>query len=572
MQVLRVAACQINTVVGDLDGNVERILAALDRAEAAGCDVAVFPELAVTGYPPEDLLLKPGFVADNRRAVDAVAGASRGCVAVIGFVDAGHDLHNAAAVCAEGALRGIYRKRHLPNYSVFDEQRYFRPGEGEPVLFSIAGVAVGLSVCEDAWNPTGPVARAGSGGAEVVLNLNASPYHAGRQEERERMLATRAVDAGCALVSVNQVGGQDELVFDGASTAFDATGTLVARAAQFDEEVLVVDLGLPAPFRSRLLDPRGRPAVEPLAVVPVSEHSGDGRQRPLTPGPVAALLGPLEEQYQALVVGTRDYVVKNGFTDVVVGLSGGVDSSLVAVVATDALGPSRVHGVAMPSRFSSATSYDDASALADRLGVELRTIAIEPAHGALLEMLAPTLGSRPPNLTEENIQSRVRGVVLMALSNELGWLVLTTGNKSESAVGFSTLYGDTAGGFAVIKDVPKGLVYELCRYRNRRAGEELISEEVLAKAPSAELRPDQRDDQSLPSYDVLDPVLAAYVEQDRTAAELEAEGFDAELVRRVIALVDRAEYKRRQTPPGVRVSAKAFGKDRRVPITNAYPG
>ncbi|MDP8954347.1 MAG: NAD+ synthase [Actinomycetota bacterium] len=572
MQVLRVAACQINTVVGDLDGNVERILAALDRAEAAGCDVAVFPELAVTGYPPEDLLLKPGFVADNRRAVDAVAGASRGCVAVVGFVDAGHDLYNAAAVCAEGALRGIYRKRHLPNYSVFDEQRYFRPGEGEPVLFSIAGVAVGLSVCEDAWNPTGPVARAGSGGAEVVLNLNASPYHAGRQEERERMLATRAVDAGCALVSVNQVGGQDELVFDGASTAFDATGALVARAPQFDEDVLVVDLDLPAPFRSRLLDPRGRPSVEPLAVVPVSDQPGDRGQRPLAPGPVAGLLEPLEEQYQALVLGTRDYVVKNGFTDVVVGLSGGVDSSLVAVVATDALGPSRVHGVAMPSRFSSATSYDDASALADRLGVELRTIAIEPAHGALLEMLAPTLGSRPPNVTEENIQSRVRGVVLMALSNELGWLVLTTGNKSESAVGFSTLYGDTAGGFAVIKDVPKGLVYELCRYRNRRAGEELISEEVLAKAPSAELRPDQRDDQSLPSYDVLDPVLAAYVEQDRTAAELEAEGFDAELVRRVIALVDRAEYKRRQTPPGVRVSAKAFGKDRRVPITNAYPG
>jgi NAD+ synthase (glutamine-hydrolysing) len=455
---------------------------------------------------------------------------------------------------------------------VFDEQRYFRPGEGDPVLFSIAGVLVGLSICEDAWDPSGPVARAGSGGAAVVLNLNASPYHAGRQGERERMLATRAVDAGCALVSVNQVGGQDELVFDGASTAFDATGTLVARAPQFEEDVLVVDLELPAPFRSRLLDPRGRPRVEPLAVVPVSGHPAPSDDRPAGANRVHDLTEPLEELYRALVLGTRDYVVKNGFSDVVLGLSGGVDSSLVALVAADALGPDRVHGVAMPSRFSSDASHDDAAALADRLGVELRTIAIEPAHGALLEMLKPTLGDRPPNVTEENLQSRVRGVVLMALSNELGWLVLTTGNKSESAVGFSTLYGDTAGGFAVIKDVPKGLVYELCRYRNRQAGRELVSEEVLVKPPSAELRPDQRDDQSLPPYDVLDPVLAGYVEQDRTAAELEAAGFDPELVRRVIALVDRAEYKRRQTPPGVRVSAKAFGKDRRVPITNAYPG
>ena len=573
MQVLRVAACQINTVVGDLDGNVERILAALGRAEDIGCDVAVFPELAVTGYPPEDLLLKPGFVADNRRALAAVAAASGRCASVVGFVDSGYDLYNAAAVCAGGSVLGVYRKHHLPNYSVFDEQRYFRPGEGEPVLFSIAGVPVGLSICEDAWNPSGPVARAGSGGAAVVLNLNASPYHAGRQEQRERMLATRAVDAGCALVSVNQVGGQDELVFDGASTAVDGTGTLVARAPQFEEDVLVVDLELPAPYRARLLDPRGRPRVVPLGVVAVSEQPAGGAERaPLTGGRVTPLLDPLEELYQALVLGTRDYVVKNGFTDVVLGLSGGIDSSLVALVATDALGPAHVHGVAMPSRFSSAASHDDAAGLAARLGVELRTVAIEPAHRALLEMLAPTLAERPPNVTEENLQSRVRGVVLMALSNELGWLVLTTGNKSESAVGFSTLYGDTAGGFAVIKDVPKGLVYELCRHRNRRADEELVSEEVLVKPPSAELRLDQRDDQSLPPYDVLDPVLAGYVEQDLTAAELEAAGFDAELVRRVIALVDRAEYKRRQTPPGVRVSAKAFGKDRRVPITNAYPG
>ncbi len=574
MQVLRVAACQINTVVGDLDGNVERILAALHDAEVAGCDLAVFPELAVTGYPPEDLLLKPGFVADNLRALDAVARHTRGCVAVVGFVDRGHDLHNAAAVCAGGEVHGVYRKRHLPNYSVFDEQRYFRPGLEDPVLFTVAGVPVGLAICEDAWNPTGPVARAAAGGAQVVCNLNASPYHAGRQEQRERMLGTRAVDAGCALVSVNQVGGQDELVFDGASTIFDGTGVLVTRGRQFDEEVLVADLELPHPFRARLLDPRGRPPVEPLHVVAVGERADDeaARRTSRAGAPVRPLLDPLDEQYQALVLGTRDYVVKNGFSDVVLGLSGGVDSSLVAVVAADALGPERVHGIIMPSRFSSPASAADAADLAGRLGIDLRSIPIEPAHRALLEMLASTLGERPPNLTEENIQSRVRGVVLMALSNELGWLVLTTGNKSEAAVGFSTLYGDTVGGFAVIKDVPKGLVYELCRHRNRQAGRELISEEVLAKPPSAELRPEQRDDQSLPPYDVLDPVLAGYVEQDRTAAELEAEGFEPELVRRVIALVDRAEYKRRQTPPGVRVSAKAFGKDRRVPITNRYPG
>jgi NAD+ synthase (glutamine-hydrolysing) len=571
VQVLRVAACQINTVVGDLAGNSERILAQLDDAEAAGCDVAVFPELAITGYPPEDLLLKPGFVADNRRALDDVAARTGRCVAVVGFVDAGYDLHNAAAVCAGGKVLGVYRKRHLPNYSVFDEQRYFRPGSGGPVLFLVAGVRVGVSICEDAWSPAGPIAAAGAGGAQVVVNLNASPYHAGRQLQRERMLSTRAVDAGCAIVSVNQVGGQDELVFDGASLVLDDTGEVIARSPQFVEHTLVADLEIPAPFRSRLLDPRGRPAVAPLPALEVSA-SGAGGVRPAVDPPVTPLLHPLEEIYRALVLGTCDYVTKNGFTDVVIGLSGGIDSSLVAVVAVDALGPSRVHGVAMPSRFSSEASTADASALATRLGIDMETIPIEPAHGALLEMLAPALDDRPPNLTEENIQSRIRGVVLMALSNERGWLVLTTGNKSESAVGYSTLYGDTAGGFAVIKDVPKGLVYALCRHRNTTAGEDLVSEAVLTKAPSAELRPDQRDDQSLPPYEVLDALLAAYVEHDRTGAELEAASFDPVLVRRVIALVDRAEYKRRQTPPGVRVSAKAFGKDRRVPISSRYPG
>ena len=573
MTVVRVALCQIDPVVGDLEGNVARIVAAYDEAEAAGCDIAVFPELAVTGYPPEDLLLKPGFVADSRLALERVAEATGRCAAVVGYVDARQDLHNAAAVCAGGSVRGTYLKRHLPNYAVFDEARYFAPGHGEPTLFRVAGVTVGVSICEDAWNPTGPIAVQASGGAELVVNLNASPYSAGRLAERERMLATRAADASCALVYVNQVGGQDELVFDGASLAFDADGELVARAPQFVEGTHVVELDVVPVFRKRLLDPRGRTHGAPLPVVPVVAP-WDGGARPAldpTAARVTPALDPVAEVYEALVVGTRDYVTNNGFTDVVIGLSGGVDSSLVAAVAADALGADHVHGVAMPSRFSSEGSETDAGALAEALGIDMRTIPIEPAHAALLGMLAPSLGERPPNLTEENLQSRIRGITLMALSNEHGWMVLTTGNKSESAVGYSTLYGDTAGGFAVIKDVPKLLVYELCRFRNRRAGRDVIPEDVLTKPPSAELRPDQRDDQSLPPYEVLDPILEGYVEQDRTRAELERE-HDPEVVRRIVRLVDLAEYKRRQSPPGVRVTAKAFGKDRRVPITNHYRG
>jgi NAD+ synthase (glutamine-hydrolysing) len=530
---LRIAACQIDTVVGDLDGNAARILAALERAEAAGAQVAVFPELAVTGYPPEDLLLKPRFVADNVEALEKLAARTGRTTAVVGFVEEDDGrLYNAAAVCADGAVRGIYRKRLLPNYAVFDEERYFAPGEGPMPLFDIAGVRCGVSVCEDAWLANGPLAALGAAGAEVILNLNASPYYAGRQREREEMLAARATEAGCPIVYVNLVGGQDELVFDGGSLVVAADGTVLARAPQFVEDMLVVGLG------------------EAGAVAPPMDRE--------------------DEVYTALVLGTRDYVEKNGFREVVIGLSGGIDSSLVAAIAVDALGPERVHGVAMPSRFSSAGSLDDAQALADNLGIDLRVVPIEPGHAALLDMLAPLFEGRAPDLTEENLQSRIRGVVLMALSNKLGWLVLTTGNKSELAVGYSTLYGDTAGGFAVIKDVLKTDVYRLARRRNERAGRTLIPSSVLEKPPSAELRPDQRDDQSLPPYDELDPVLEAYVEHDRTAAELEEAGFDPAVVRQVVGLVDRAEYKRRQTPPGVRVTPKAFGKDRRVPITNAY--
>ena len=574
MPRLRVAACQINNVVGDLDGNVECILAALERADAAGCDVAVFPELAVTGYPPEDLLLKPAFVADNRAALDKLAARTGRCAAVVGFVDAGRDLYNAAAVCAGGEVKGVYRKRILPNYAVFDEQRYFAPGFGDPQLFVIGGVKVGVSVCEDSWSPDGPIADQAAGGAELIVNLNASPYYAGRLAERERMLATRAADASCALVYVNLVGGQDELVFDGASLVLDADGRVVARAPQFKQADLITDIDIRPVFRKRLLDPRGRATAPPLPEVPVSNEPRPN-ETPRRPE-VVEPLSPVEEVYEALVVGTGDYARKNGFTDAVIGLSGGVDSTLVAAVAVDALGPDHVHGVLMPSRFSSEGSLSDAKLLADALGIEHRTIAIEPAHAAFLEMLASSFAGVEEDLTEENIQARVRGTTLMALSNKFGWLVLATGNKSEMAAGFSTLYGDLAGGFAVIKDVSKLLVYDLCRNRNERAaaaGEpDPIPPDVLTKPPSAELRADQRDDQSLPPYEELDPILLAYVEGDATAGDLVAGGFDAELVRRVVTLVDRAEYKRRQAPPGVRVTPKAFGKDRRLPITNRYKG
>ena len=570
MARIRLAACQVDAVVGDLDGNVERILAALEKAEAAGADVAVFPELAITGYPPEDLLLKPGFVEDNIEALHKLAARTGRCAAAVGFVDRRRDLFNAAAVCAFGTVQGTYHKRVLPNYAVFDEQRYFSPGEEPLRLFLVGGVPCGISICEDAWAPSGPIAAQAAGGAELVLNLNASPFYRGRVGERERMLGTRAADASCAVVYVNQVGGQDELVFDGASMVVDADGRIVASAPQFEEAVLVVDLDVHPVFRKRLVDPRGRASAPALDLVVVTDAPAPQEER-LAPV-VTPALHPVDEVHGALVLGTRDYVRKNGFTDVVVGLSGGIDSSLVAAVAVDALGPEHVHGVSMPSRFSSEGSSTDAQALADALGIDLQVIAIEPAHAALLDMLAAPFDGRPEDITEENLQSRIRGTVLMALSNKLRWMVLTTGNKSEMAVGYSTLYGDTAGGFAVTKDVPKLLVFELSRRVNERAGREIIPEAVLTKAPSAELKAGQRDDDTLPPYEVLDPILEAYVERDRTAGELVEDGFDADVVRLVVGLVDLAEYKRRQTPPGVRVSPKAFGKDRRVPITNRYRG
>jgi len=570
MPRIRVAAAQLDLVVGDLEGNAARILGAYDRAEAAGCDLVAFPELAVTGYPPEDLLLRPAFVAQAGETLEKLASRTGRAAAVIGFPEAARDLYNAAAVCASGKVQGVYRKHLLPNYAVFDEERYFAASDVDGPLFVVAGVRVAVSICEDAWSPTGPVLTQAAGGAELVVNINASPYYTGRLRERETMLATRAADASVPIVYVNLVGGQDELVFDGASMVFDDSGYLVARARQFTDDLLVVDLDVRLGFRRRLLDPRGRStSAKELPEVRVSEaRLGERTTSPR----IEPVLEPVREVYEALVVGTRDYVGKNGFDKVLIGLSGGIDSSLVATIAVDALGAEHVVGVLMPSRYSSEGSITDAQQLAANLGIRTITVPIEAAHAAFLSMLAEPFEGTEPGVAEENLQARIRGTILMTISNKFGWLVLTTGNKSEMATGYSTLYGDMAGGFAVIKDVPKMLVYALAVDCNTRANRALIPEIVLEKPPSAELRPDQRDEDSLPPYPVLDPILSGYVEGDLSVAELEDAGFDREAVGRVAELVDRSEYKRRQAPPGVRVSPKAFGKDRRLPITNRWPG
>lgn len=535
---------QVNPTVGNLEVNVGLILASYDKAVAQGCDIVAFPELAVVGYPPEDLVLKPGFVDDNLAALQRCAAHTADCVAVVGFVDTDPSgrLFNAAAICSGGKVQGIYYKQLLPNYGVFDEDRYFAVGNAsaKPDLFEVKGVAIGVTICEDIWSADGPVRTQARAGAALNININASPYHRGKIGERERMISERARENNCSIAYVNQVGGQDELVFDGGSMVFGADGALLARSGQFVPDLLVCDLSF------------GSIKNKQSSIAPLPED--------------------LEELFSALVLGTRDYVLKNGFTDVVIGLSGGVDSALVAAIAVSALGAKHVHGVSMPSRYSSDGSRIDAALLASNLSIEMQTISIEPAFSSYLEMTASSFAGKAEDLTEENLQSRVRGTTLMALSNKFGWMVLTTGNKSEMAVGYFTLYGDSVGGFAVIKDLMKTTVYELCHHINRRSGRDLIPDVVITKAPSAELRPDQRDDQSLPSYEVLDAILSLYVEQDRTAAQIIALGNDEALVRRIARLVDTNEYKRRQGPPGVRVTLKAFGKDRRLPITNGYRG
>ncbi len=575
MRLLRIGLGQIDVTVGDLEGNTRRILETLARARALGVDLVAFPELALTGYPPEDLLFKPAFIEGNLRALDDIVRASVGLTVVVGFVDRRDDIANAAAVAHDGRLAGVYHKQYLPNYGVFDENRYFQAGTETPV-FELAdgtgGAVVAVNICEDIWYPTGPATAQTLAGAELILTITSSPYHAGKVRFREQMLATRAADHVACLAYANLVGGQDELVFDGQSMIFDERGELLALGRPFEEDLVVADLDLAAVFRARLHDPRRRKeklgATAPVRRVALPPLPA--RERPPLPPRAATFLEHEAEVYAALVLGARDYVRKNGFRRVVVGLSGGIDSALTAAIAMDALGRESVVGVSMPSPFSSAGTKADARRVARNLGIEFLTLPITPACRAFRRILAAAFKGLREDVAEENIQARVRGTLLMALSNKFGWLVLTTGNKSEMAVGYCTLYGDMAGGFAVIKDVPKTTVYALARYRNARDGRPVIPESVLARAPSAELRPDQTDQDSLPSYEVLDPILEAYVEEDRPIADIVALGFDEATVRKVVGLVDRNEYKRRQAPPGVKITPRAFGRDWRLPIVNRF--
>jgi NAD+ synthase (glutamine-hydrolysing) len=557
MASIRVALAQLNFRLGDFKTNVALMTEAYERAAEQQADVVVYSELAVCGYPPEDLLLKQQFLDDARAAVEQIAASTSNAAAVIGFPEVeGESLYNSAAVCHQGTIKGIYRKQLLPNYSVFDEKRYFTSGTSAGPIIEIAGANIGISICEDIWFDEGPIDDQVASGVGLVVSLNASPYQRGKDSDRASTVIDRVARHQIPVVYVNQVGGQDELIFDGSSFVIDSRGEVVARLPQFEETVQVVDLEVEDSGSGDL----------PVIVASQSHQPKN---------PIPAVTIPKEEEevaevWKALVLATRDYVNKNGFGDVVIGLSGGVDSSLVTAIAVDALGSERVHGVSMPSRYSSQGSKDDAAALAENFGIDFEIIPIEPGYVALTNMLEPVFDGHENDLTEENLQSRLRGVLLMAISNKKGWLVLTTGNKSETSVGYSTLYGDTAGGFAVIKDCPKLLVYELCRWRNKQTSSAWIPEASITKPPSAELRPDQTDDQSLPPYEVLDPLLEAYVERDQTAADLISGGYDPDIVGRITRLVDLSEYKRRQSPPGPRISNKAFGKDRRLPITNQY--
>jgi NAD+ synthase (glutamine-hydrolysing) len=571
---MRLALAQINTVVGDLDGNRDRILRGLDEAKDARADLVLFPELAITSYPPEDLLLRPGFIRAAEQTLEEIARACRGIVALVGTPHFDRDLYNACAVCAGGEVRAIYHKRFLPNYGVFDEDRYFAPGR-ELVLLEHGGVLIGATVCEDVWQPGPPATDLTLAGAELIANISASPFHVGKDREREAMLVTRARDNSCFLAFCNAVGGQDELIFDGHSLVLDDEGEVIARAPGFEECLLVVDVEPAEAIGRRLSDVRRRSLARERGGVPALEpvHVGGAHeQTEVAQGSIAAPEEDLEQMRLALELGLRDYVEKNGFGDVVIGVSGGIDSALTAALAVEALGPDRVHCVSMPSRYSSEGTRGDARRLAESLGTDFREIAIGELAETFDRVLGPHFEGRESDLTEENLQARIRGVLLMALSNKFGWLVVATGNKSELSVGYATLYGDMAGGFALLKDVFKTDVFRLALYLNEHSGKELIPQSIVERAPSAELRDDQLDEDSLPPYPKLDQVLEAYVEEDRSREELMSDGFDHDVVERALALIDRAEYKRRQAPPGVKLRPKAFGRDRRTPITNRWRG
>jgi NAD+ synthase (glutamine-hydrolysing) len=569
---LRLALAQIDPTVGDLEGNVAKISRRIEDAREAGAELVLLPELAITGYPPEDLLLKEHFLRASAEALTELASGVEGIVAVVGYPERTEDVFNSIAVIADGAVRASYRKTRLWNYGVADEERYFQAGPGAAVI-ELGGARIGLTICEDIWVPGPPASEEAEAGASLIVNPSSSPYHRNKGIERERMLIQRARDNLAAVAFCNLVGGQDELVFDGHSLLIDHEGKVLARAPQFEESLVVASIDLQAALTARLRDTRLRPPAQ--KVLPEIRHAGR-LERPERPpvdyvgGEIAELLEPEAEVYSALCMGVRDYVSKNGFKHVVIGLSGGIDSTLVALVAADALGPDKVTCVVMPSQWSSGGTQSDARELAGNLGAETFDLPIAAAMEIYEQLLADRFEGREPDIAEENLQARIRGNLLMALSNKFGWLVLTTGNKSEVSVGYSTLYGDTAGGFAVIKDVPKTLVYRLVDYRNARDESHPVPQSIVDRPPSAELRADQKDSDSLPDYDTLDAILEAYVEQDADREQLLLAGFDKDAVDRVIALVDRAEYKRRQQPPGVKITPRAFGRDRRMPITNAY--
>jgi NAD+ synthase (glutamine-hydrolysing) len=572
---VRLALAQIDTVVGDLDGNRDRILSRLEEARAGGADLVLFPELAVTGYPPEDLLLRPGFLKAAAGTLDEIASATTGIAALVGTPHLDRDLFNACAVCVDGEVKAIYRKQFLPNYGVFDEDRYFQPGRGL-VLLRCGDTLVGPTVCEDIWQPGPPATDLALAGAHVVANISASPFHVGKGAEREEMLATRARDNSCWIVLVNAVGAQDELIFDGQSLVLDENGEVVVRGPAFEEALLLVDVDATTAVARRLRDARRRSLARArrdlpeatIVDVPLGDPAAKGRLRTVVAEPV----GELEEMRLAIELGLRDYAAKNGFTDVVLGISGGIDSALTAALAAEALGPEHVVCVSMPSRYSSPETRHDARAMAESIGTRYLEIPIGTVVDSVGAALAGAFEGTVPGLAEENVQARARGLIVMALSNKFGWLALATGNKSELSVGYATLYGDMAGGFALLKDVYKTDVFRLARHLNDRAGRELILESIIARAPSAELRPDQRDEDSLPPYEKLDEVLEAYVELDSSREELTTDGFDPDVVERALGMIDRAEYKRRQAPPGVKLRPKAFGRDRRIPITNRWRG
>jgi NAD+ synthase (glutamine-hydrolysing) len=571
---MRLALAQLNTTVGDLDGNRARILEATAEAKSAGADLVLVPELAVTGYPPEDLLLRPGFLRAAAESLNEIAGATGDIFALVGFPHLDRDLYNACAVCAGGELKAIYRKRFLPNYGVFDEDRYFAPGR-DCLLLALGGTLVGPTICEDMWQPGPPATDLALAGAQLLTNISASPFHVGREREREEMFATRARDNACFVAFCNAVGGQDELIFDGHSFVLDEQGHVLARAPGFEEALLVVDIDPVDAVGRRLRDVRRRALARERGSLPDASlvELGPAReQKSLIEPQLAEPAGELEQMRLALELGLRDYVEKNGFREVVVGVSGGIDSALTAALAVEALGAGRVHCVSMPSRYSSEETRRDARLLAESLGTDFRELPIEGIVRAFDATLAESFAGLEPDLAEENVQARIRGVLLMALSNKFGWLVVATGNKSELSVGYATLYGDMAGGFALLKDVFKTDVFRLARHLNERVGNDVIPATIIERAPSAELRANQLDQDSLPPYPELDRVLEAYVEEDRSREELSQDGFDPDVVERALALIDRAEYKRRQAPPGVRLTPKAFGRDRRTPITNRWRG